>query len=99
MLTLLLVILIILWLLGYNVPGIVLFHLNGQPITLWSILTLVIIIWVISILPDPFKKIGIVFLILWLLSLLGVLSIAGLSNLIIIALIIALVFFLIRGFY
>jgi hypothetical protein len=105
MLTWLVIILIILWLLGYvsvdyiNLPNITLFTLNGQPITIWNILMLLVIGWIISILPSPIREIGGVLLILWILSLLGILAIAGLSNLIMIAIIVGLIFFILKGIF
>jgi hypothetical protein len=103
MLTWLLIILIILWLLGYvnigsvNLPNLVLFNINGQPITLWNLLILFVIISIIGILPSPFREIAGVFLILWILSLLGIIAIAGLSNLLVIALIVGLILLILRG--
>ena len=70
-----LIILIILWFLGYiridglTLPDITLFTLNGQPITLISLLIFFVIVWAIGILPSPLRQIGFVILILWLLSL------------------------------
>ena len=101
----LLVILIILWLLGYihislfTIPDLTLLTLNGQPITLWDILILLVIGTVIGILPSPFREIAGVLLVLWILSVLGIIAIAGLSNLLIIAIIIGLILFLIRGIF
>lgn len=97
------IILIILWLLGYapisglNIPDITLFAINGHPITLWNILTLAVIGWAISILPRPFREIASVMLVLWILSVIGVLAISGLSSILVIAIIIGLVLFLFKG--
>lgn len=97
------IILAILWFLGYapisgvNIPNIVLFNFNNQPITLWNILILAVIGWAISILPSPFREIGGVLLILWVLSVLGILAIAGLPSILVIAIIIGLVLFLFKG--
>jgi len=97
------IILIVLWFLGYfpvaslNIPDITLLTLNGQQITLWNILILAVIIWAIGILPSPFREIASVLLVIWILSVLGILAIAGLSSMIVIAIIIGLVIFLLKG--
>jgi hypothetical protein len=91
------IILIILWALGYTplsgtyVPNPELFVINGHPVTLFNILILLIIGWAIGVLPPPFQAIASVLLILWVLSVLGILAIAGLPNIIILAVIVALV--------
>jgi hypothetical protein len=95
----LILVLIVLWFLGYvrvgglTIPDVVLFSINGQPITLWSILILIIVSWAISILPTPFREIAGVLLILWILSVLGILAIAGiaLANFLVIAIIVGLI--------
>lgn len=87
------VILIILWFLGYlridalPIPDIVLFSINGQPITLWSLLIFAVVLWAIGILPTPFRQIAMVLLVLWVLSVFGILAIAGLPSLLVIAII------------
>lgn len=99
----LLIVLIVLWLLGYlnigfiNIPDITLLTINGRSISLWDLLILLVVGIIIKILPGPFRQIAAVLLILWVLSVLGILSIAGLSNILLIAIIIGLVFFVIRG--
>src|SRR5579885_680211 len=94
----LLIILIILWFLGYvrvsgiNIPDIPLFTINTHVITLWDILILLVVSWALSILPTPLREIAGVLLILWVLSVLGILSIAGigLSSLLVLAIIVGL---------
>lgn len=104
MLVALLVILIILWFLGYvrvggiTIPDISLFVLNGQEITLWNILILLVLSGVVGILPRPFREIAGVLVVLWVLSVLGILAFTGLSNLLVLAVIIGLIVFLIGGF-
>jgi hypothetical protein len=96
----LIAILIILWFLGYihinglSIPDINLFTINGRFITLWDLLILLVVSWALSILPTPFRAIAGVLLILWVLSVLGILSIAGfsLSGLLVIAIIIGIIF-------
>ncbi|MBI4039118.1 hypothetical protein HY384_04135 [Candidatus Daviesbacteria bacterium] len=101
MLEALLVILIILWFAGYlrvdafPIPDLVLFNINGQPITLWNILILLVISSIIGVLPSPFREVAGVFLILWILSVLGILAFGGLSSMLVIAIIVGLVLYLV----
>lgn len=98
MLQTVLVVLIILWLLGFlHLPGIVikdmvLFQFNGHAVTLWELLMVIVIAWAIEALPTPLRQIAFILIILWILSVLGVIAIAGLSNLIVVAIIIGLIF-------
>jgi hypothetical protein len=93
----LILVLIVLWILGYvnisGLPDVTLFMINGQPITLWNILILAVVGWAIGILPTPFREISGVLLVLWVLSVLGILSIAGvaLASMFILAIIIGLI--------
>lgn len=48
-------------------------------------------------LPSPFREIATVILVLWLLSLFGIIAIAGFSQILIIALIVGIGIYLIRG--
>ncbi len=101
MLTILLVVLIILWALGFIhiggvfIPDLILFNLNGRPITLWNIITLIVVGWIISILPTPLRQIVSVLLVLWILSLLGILFFGGFSGWILIVIILGVVLSLI----
>jgi len=103
MISVLLIILIILWIFGYlNLPGLVLpdlllFTINGQPITLWDIITLLIISWIVGLLPSPFREIAGILLVLWVLSVLGFLAIGGLSGLLLPIIIIGLIVYLVMG--
>ena len=103
MLGAIIVILIILWFLGYvnigniSVPDLPIFTINGQVISLWDILILLVIGWAIGVLPSPLRQIAMVALLLWVLSTLGIIVLAGLPSIIIIALILGLLFFLIGG--
>lgn len=103
MLELIVVLLIVLWVFGFiNVNGVTipnweLFSINGHLITLWNLLTFALIVWAIGILPRPFREIGSVLLILWVLSIFGILTITGLSNIILIAVIVGLIFYLVGG--
>jgi hypothetical protein len=96
MLIAIIIILIILWLLGYtpisiSIPDFVLFTINNHQISLWDILILAVVSWAISILPRPLQMVASVLLLLWVLSVLGILAIAGLSNIIVLAIIGALI--------
>jgi hypothetical protein len=102
MIATILVILIILWILGYaplsvNIPDITLFVFNGRPISLWDLLILAIVGWAIGVLPSPFREIASVLLLLWVLSTLGILAVAGLANIIVLVIIGGLILSLIRG--
>lgn len=96
MLTTIIIILIILWFLGYapvsgiSIPNIVLFSINNHPVTLWELLILLVIAWAIGILPRPFQIVASVLLLLWILSILGILSVIG-PNIIVILIIAGLV--------
>lgn len=91
-----LLILILLWIMGYvrignfAIHDPVLFSLNGHPITLFNILILLVIMWAIEALPSPLRQVAMVILILWVLSTLGILAIANLSSILILALIVGL---------
>lgn len=97
MLIAIVIILIILWFLGYapisgiSIPNPVLFIINNHSVTLWEILILIVIGWAISILPRPFQTVAFVLLLLWILSVLGILAITGLSNIIVLVIIIGLI--------
>ncbi|MFO0703962.1 MAG: hypothetical protein U0525_04535 [Patescibacteria group bacterium] len=97
MLTAIIVILVVLWLLGYvpiagiNIPDVTLFMINGRGISLWDILILLFISWAIGLLPRPFQLIASVLLLLWVLSVLGIFAVAGLSNILVVAIILGLI--------
>lgn len=89
--------LIVLWFVGYVpitgllIPDLVLFSLNSHPITLWDILILLVISWAIGLLPRPLRDVASVILVLWILSVLGILAFAGLSNILVLVIIIGLI--------
>jgi len=97
MLTAIVIILIILWFLGYapisgiNIPDISLFTINNHTVTLWELLILMVIGWAIGILPRPFQTIASILLVLWVLSVLGIVAIAGLPNIIVLVIILGLI--------
>ena len=91
------VILAILWFLGYapvsgiSIPNFVLVTINNHPVTLWEVLILIVIGWAIGILPRPFQAVASVLLLLWILSVLGIFAIVGLSSIIVLVIIVALI--------
>ena len=97
MLIAIVLILIVLWFLGYasisgiSIPNFVLFTINNHPVSLWEILILAVIGWAIGILPRPLQAVASVLLLLWILSVLGILAIAGLPSIIVIVIIVALI--------
>lgn len=97
MLIIIIIILSILWLLGYaplsgiSIPNIELFPINNHMITLWEVLILLVITWAISILPRTLQTIATILLLLWVLSILGILAITGLPNIIVLLIIIGLI--------
>lgn len=98
MLLLILILLIIFWFLGYgpiealNIP---LLTIRGQVIDLWDLVIFGLIMWLLGLLPSPFRQIAAVALGLWVLTLFGFIAIGGLSSILIIAVILGLVFYLI----
>ncbi|MEN9407459.1 MAG: hypothetical protein RLZZ455_675 [Candidatus Parcubacteria bacterium] len=97
MLVAIVVILIILWVLGYapitglSIPDVVLFTINNHAVTLWEVLIVAVIGWAIGILPRPFQAIASVLLVLWILSILGIFAVAGLPNIIILIIIVGII--------
>ncbi len=91
-----LVVLLILYFFGYfQIPGLVipnplLFTFNGHDILLSTLLIFFAIMWAIGILPSPLRQIAMVLFVLWVLSTLGFIAIAGLNHLLIIAILVGL---------
>ena len=103
MLATILVILVVLWLVGFiQIPWItihnaVLFRFAGHSITLLELLLFIVAAWAIEALPSPLRQIAFILVILWILSVLGIVAVAGLSNLLILAIIIGLLFAVFQG--
>lgn len=103
MLIFILVILIALWFFGYvpigeiQIPNPVLLSINNYQVTLWNVLILLAIAWAISVLPRPLQVVASVLLLFWILSVLGVLAISGLSNILLIGMIIGLGVYIVQG--
>jgi len=98
MLGAILVILIILAITGYlpvmglTIPNVVFLTLNNHPITLWNVLIFLVVIWAIEILPRPFREIAMVLLAVWVLSVIGIIAVSGLSNLLVVVIVIGIIF-------
>lgn len=92
-----LVVLLFLWLLGFvRIPGLVihdrvLFQIGGHNITLLGFLMFLVIAYAMESFPYPFRQIAYIWVILYLLSIFGVVQVYGLSNILIAAIIIGLV--------
>ena len=66
-------------------------------VTVWDVLIFLVLIWLVDLLPSPFRQIAVVVFIIWLLAVLGFIAIPALSNLLIISVIIGLLIYLLRG--
>ena len=100
MIVAILVILFLLWLAGYApfaVLHTILLRFNGFAITLWDILIFLVFIWLVGILPSPLRQIAVVFILIWILASLGIIAIAGLSNILVIAIIVGVLLYVISG--
>jgi hypothetical protein len=95
-----LVILFLLWLMGYGpfqVLHIILFRFNNFAVSIWDILIFMVLIWLVTSLPSPFRQIAVVFILIWILSLLGVIAVTGLSSILVIAIIVGVLLYVITG--
>ena len=95
-----LVILILFWLLGYGpftVLHLILFKFNGLAINIWDVLIFLVLIWLVGSLPSPLRQIAVVFVLVWILSLLGVIAVAGLSSILVIAIIVGVLLYVLSG--
>ena len=97
MLITVLVLLVVLWLLGYihisklTLPDVSLFAINGHIVTLIELLIFVVILVAVSVLPTPLRQIGYAVVVLWVLSTLGIIAIAGLAPILVLAIIVGLI--------
>jgi hypothetical protein len=94
------IILAVLWLLGYvpisgiPIPAVVhtvLVTINNRPVTVLELLILLVICVAIGILPRLLQAVASVLLVLWILSELGILAIAGLSGIVLLVIIAGLI--------
>jgi hypothetical protein len=96
MLLTLLVLLVVLWFLGYiqipnfTLPDIALFSVNGHVVTLIEALIFLVIVSAVGLLPTPLRQIGFAVVVLWVLSTLGIIAIAGLASILVLAIIVGL---------
>ena len=96
MIQILLVALIVLWFLGYisipwlNIPSFTVFTINGRPISAFELIILIVVLWDMTNLKSPFRHVALALIVLWLLSILGFIAISGLSNLLILAIIVGI---------
>ena|SRR5438552_15266154 len=97
MLGVLLLVLVFLWFIGYihisglTIPDINLFTINSHMVTLVEILIFLLIIGAAEALPSPLRQIAFVILLIWVLSTLGILAIAGLASILVLAIILGLI--------
>lgn len=97
MLLTIVVLLIVLWFLGYVhisnvvVPDVLLFEINGHMVSLLELLIFAAIVWAVSILPTPLRQIGFAVVVLWVLATLGIIVVEGLSSILVIAIIIGVI--------
>jgi hypothetical protein len=96
----LVILITILWFFGgIHIPFIntILLSFYDHPITVRDVLLFILFSWVISILPRPFREIAGVLGMLWVLSILGILAISGLTNILILAIIIGVLLSIFNG--
>ena len=97
MLVTILVLLVVLWFFGYihgpniTIPDVTLFAVNGHDVTLLEALIFSVMLVAVGILPTPLRQIGYAIVVLWVLSTLGVLAIAGLASILVLAIIVGLI--------
>ena len=93
----LIIVLLILYFFGYiTIPGLtipnpLLFTFAGHDVTLLTLLIFFAILWAIEVLPTPLRQIAMVLVLLWILSTLGFIALAGLSNILVVAILVGLV--------
>ncbi len=94
-----LAVIFVLWLLGFvqvDLLSQILFSFNGQTIDIKDVLIFLLIVWLIGLLPRPFREIVAVLFVLWLLSLFGIVAIAGLTDIIIFAVVVGAIVYLLK---
>lgn len=95
-------ILVVLWLLGIiNIPWLMkpnfpAINILGFELTIEKLLVLGLLIWIASSLGGPLRQIVWVLVILWILSALGIIAIGGLSNLLVIGVVVGLIMSLVQ---
>lgn len=76
---------------------IILLKFNGFSVTIWDLLIFLVLIWLVGSLPSPFRQIAVVFILIWVLSLLGIIAIAGLPSILVIAIIVGVLLYVLSG--
>jgi len=95
-------ILVVLWLTGIvsipwlAKPSFPSFNIFGFHLTIENLLILMIIVWVASSLGGPLRQIVWVLIVLWILSMLGIIAVGGLSNLLVIGIVVGLILSLVQ---
>lgn len=90
-------VIVLLWLIGViripwlGFPHLEIFSFGGVNITLERLLTLILVLWLASTAPSPLRQMFWVFVILWLLSIAGIVMVGSMTNLVLIAIITGLV--------
>ncbi len=72
--------------------------INRQAISLWDIITFVLVAGLIGLLPRPFREIFAVVLLVWTLSVLGIIAIGGLSTILLFGILIGTLAYLVTNF-
>ena len=99
----LLLVLVVLYFLGYvhlpalPISDIVLFNLFGRAISLYDVLIFLVIIYLVDLLPNPFRDIAAVLLVLYLLSFFSIVTIFGFTNVIVLVIIFGLIYYFLTG--
>lgn len=81
----------------FQVLHIVLLKFNGLAITIWDILIFLVFMWLVGILPSPLRQIAMIFILVWVLASLGIIAVAGLSSMLVIAIIVGIVLYILSG--
>jgi hypothetical protein len=90
-------IVVALWLQGIiNIPWLTMpnfpvFSILGYSLTIQRLLIIIIVVWLAMSIGSPFRQMIWVFLILWLLSTLGIITIGGMGLLIVVSIVVGLV--------
>jgi hypothetical protein len=94
-----LAVIFVLWLLGFiqaDFLSNVLTNINGIDISIKEVLLFLLILWLIGLLQRPFREIVSVLFVLWILSTLGIIAIAGISNFLVLAVVLGAVVYIIK---
>ena len=88
--------LLVLWLVGViQIPGLAirdftLFRFQNHTVTLLEVLIFLVLLWAVETLPSPLRELTVLAVIMWLLSTLGIIVVAGLPNILILAVVVGL---------